>query len=875
MAKADSDIVALAREIVAGSRSLSPEALFDLAARLQEQNNIGDARRIYTIAQTSLDASMSDSAGEHAAAAVDLRNRIAIKLALSTYKDPDLPVDDRLKRAEAMLCDLLSRSASLSRAQHQESLGALGAVYKQRWSFYGRKDHLEQALLHYRTGYELGIATDLGYTAVNTAFVLDLLGDDEGGGADAPGSHPSEAARIRSEIIAILPALARLDRSLEDRWWFDCTLGEAYLGLRRYDEARLSMQKAAALKPDNWRLESTARQIAHIVRMQAKQDGLPLDRMRETPGFAALHDLLEGNSEAATSFFLGKVGLALSGGGFRASLYHIGVLARLAELDMLRHIEVISSVSGGSIVGAYYYLELRNLLQTKLDSEITRDDYIAIVKNVESGFLEGVQRNLRMRMALEPGSNWKVLTSRDSTMTDRLADLYERELYSRVRDEKHGARERYIQELLVSPAGTAPGKRFDPRYENWQRLNKVPILILNATTLNTCHNWQFTATFMGEPPARGIDSQIDGNDRLRRTYYRDAPPRYRRIRLGRAVAASACVPGLFDPLVLDELYEQGYATKLVDGGVYDNQGAASLREQDCTVLLVSDASGQTGINKRPSGDRIGVSMRANNVLMARFRQEQYQLLMALTDAGVLRGVAYVHLKKDLDAEPVDSLGCPDPSTPEKKSVLTTYGIRKDVQSRLARIRTDLDCFSDTEADALMLSGYRMMAEVFQRRIKGFPIQPPTNVEWRFRSIERIASSPTPGPEVDALNTALSVAQFQAFRALRLSAGLKAAALALCVLGAYGLFHAARVVSPYQIRVGGLIGVMAVAALIAAAAKLLLHRVFRNPNPLWQIMAAIPLLALGQPLLAILTGLVDPIYLRSGPRYRDRSPAERN
>lgn len=31
-----------------------------------------------------------------------------------------------------------------------------------------------------------------------------------------------------------------------------------------------------------------------------------------------------------------KLGLALSGGGFRASLFHIGVLARLAERDLLR-----------------------------------------------------------------------------------------------------------------------------------------------------------------------------------------------------------------------------------------------------------------------------------------------------------------------------------------------------------------------------------------------------------------------------------------------------------------------------------------------------------------------------------------------------------
>jgi predicted acylesterase/phospholipase RssA len=56
---------------------------------------------------------------------------------------------------------------------------------------------------------------------------------------------------------------------------------------------------------------------------------------------------------------VGKVGLALSGGGMRAALCHIGVLARLAELDALRHIDVISCVSGGSIVGAYYYMKLK------------------------------------------------------------------------------------------------------------------------------------------------------------------------------------------------------------------------------------------------------------------------------------------------------------------------------------------------------------------------------------------------------------------------------------------------------------------------------------------------------------------------------------
>jgi NTE family protein len=51
-----------------------------------------------------------------------------------------------------------------------------------------------------------------------------------------------------------------------------------------------------------------------------------------------------------------KLGLALAGGGFRASLFHVGVLRELARRGLLGKVEVLSTVSGGSIVGALYYL---------------------------------------------------------------------------------------------------------------------------------------------------------------------------------------------------------------------------------------------------------------------------------------------------------------------------------------------------------------------------------------------------------------------------------------------------------------------------------------------------------------------------------------
>ena len=52
-----------------------------------------------------------------------------------------------------------------------------------------------------------------------------------------------------------------------------------------------------------------------------------------------------------------NIGLALSGGGFRASIFHMGVLKYLAEKNKLEEISYISSVSGGSLlIGLIYSL---------------------------------------------------------------------------------------------------------------------------------------------------------------------------------------------------------------------------------------------------------------------------------------------------------------------------------------------------------------------------------------------------------------------------------------------------------------------------------------------------------------------------------------
>ena len=50
-----------------------------------------------------------------------------------------------------------------------------------------------------------------------------------------------------------------------------------------------------------------------------------------------------------------KIGIALSGGGVRAAVFHLGVLGRLAEDGLLEKITRISTVSGGTLVTGLVY----------------------------------------------------------------------------------------------------------------------------------------------------------------------------------------------------------------------------------------------------------------------------------------------------------------------------------------------------------------------------------------------------------------------------------------------------------------------------------------------------------------------------------------
>jgi predicted acylesterase/phospholipase RssA len=458
-----------------------------------------------------------------------------------------------------------------------------------------------------------------------------------------------------------------------------------------------------------------------------------------------------------------KIGLALSGGGFRAALFHVGVLARLAELGILRRVEVVSSVSGGSIIGALYYIHAKNLLERKRDSEISDEDYVALVETIHREFRQAVQKNLRARAFLNPAKNvW--MAKATYSRSDRIGDLYDRHFYKPAWGAPRPKRwfglldtQIAMNELKIRPAGEP--ETFRPDEDNAQRRNaKVPVLLINATTLNTGHNWRFEAVRMGEPlpdddTAREVYANVDKNMRLEPGYFEadtssDKPHRaitgaQRDFPLAVAVAASACVPALFHPLSISGLYD-GIRVELVDGGVHDNQGLQGLFDTDCTHLIVSDASGQMADQSLPATRIPGVGGRANSILGDRVRDEQLAHASERPEP-----IALMHLRKGLVGEvelPLADDGKPVEDAPKEKLAVKPlagdFGISMDAQRLLSRVRTDLDSFSDTESLALMLDAYSMTDFVLNRDprfgeflTKSPPPGSPIPERWDFHALE--------------------------------------------------------------------------------------------------------------------------------------------
>jgi NTE family protein len=387
-----------------------------------------------------------------------------------------------------------------------------------------------------------------------------------------------------------------------------------------------------------------------------------------------------------------KLGLALSGGGFRAAFFHLGVLSQLAKAGVLPRISILSTVSGGSIIGAYYVLRLQREIEQAGYGSLGPDAYVELMRKVEVEFAEGVKANMRTRTFADFVSNVKMVAPTYSR-SDRLGELLDRYFFLRAKEGRVGGKGEKV-EIAELP---------EPR-------TGVPELVINATTLNTGHAWRFERESMGESwPDSAVAWDIDRSDTyFRASGYAAMVEKRSHFSIGKAVAASAAVPGLFHPLAVSDLYEN--RLQLVDGGVFDNQGVDALIRHGCTHVIVSDAGGQMGAIEVAPTAFLGVALRSSSIQYGRVRQAclerlaKHLPLERLTIVHALKGVpARTHPWRNERGDFEDDVEDEQERPPE------IAPMRVEVQKLLAGVRTDLDAFNDVEANALMLSGY-LLAE---------------------------------------------------------------------------------------------------------------------------------------------------------------------
>ncbi|MES2716121.1 MAG: patatin-like phospholipase family protein [Pseudomonadota bacterium] len=677
------------------------------------------------------------------------QDRLAVREVVFTSKDPEHSAAWRHDEALRLLARRFGRLDDPALTD-PEVLGVAGGICKRRWQDLGQLKDLQRAAAFYTRGASAGLGDD-AYCQVNAAFlerVLAALGDNT-------PQRLQHSQALWQRIVDGLPAADIVPTG--NRWWNAASRAEALFGLGRVAEATACIRAAAQFQPQPWEMETTVRQLAHLARLL---HAAPL----QDPAVRAFFDLLVPGSSAATlGAVMGRVGLALSGGGFRAAFYHLGVLARLAELDALRHVSVLSCVSGGSIVGACYWLVLRKALRAK--PVLAREDYIALVQDLIRHVGQAVDADLRAQ--IQPSRArvaWRVLVNDQRGLLDpeQAAQALHARFYAPLVGPDDGMDDAlWMHQLPFVPAGHVPraGQAgFSPGVDNWLRRDKVPELVINATTLNTGHGWQFTPTWMGESPWT-VHEAADAVPRLEWAWYE--PRASWQMGLAHAVAASASVPGVFAPLALPTAYEQGVRVRLVDGGVHDNQGTVALLASNCNIVLVSDACGQLMLEHDDTPGLAGIPVmagRAMNMLMERVRQASFGDLQARKQSGLLQGCMFLHMKAGLDSgvlHRVDSQA----SRTVQRQVLAPSGVRKDVKKALAELRTDLDDFSPTEQLALMACGYQMACHGAARdlaAIEGLLAPPPAGMAgWVFADMHAlITSADGPTPERQALLQAL-------------------------------------------------------------------------------------------------------------------------
>lgn len=303
------------------------------------------------------------------------------------------------------------------------------------------------------------------------------------------------------------------------------------------------------------------------------------------------------------------IGLALSGGGFRAMLFHLGAIVRLNEMRLLRELDEVSGVSGGAIV---------------------------------AGRLAAVWPRLRFRVGMAVNL-WEELAAPLLEFAGRRVDI------------------RAAARALVP--GVSAARQLEAAYRN---------SVVGMTTLGDMParpRFSFLAVHLasGAPwvfERRGAESVSIGR-------LRDPSIPLARAMAASSAYPPFLAPLVLhmDPARLDHPTPVEPRAVLADGGMYDNLGLHGLWDR-CATILCSDAGGVLQPMARTSGFWLRQLVRAMEIHADRSRSLRRHVALEELRLGRKAGTLW-RTDANLSSYPVEPAFSVDPSWPPHLAEMRT------------------------------------------------------------------------------------------------------------------------------------------------------------------------------------------------------------
>jgi len=303
------------------------------------------------------------------------------------------------------------------------------------------------------------------------------------------------------------------------------------------------------------------------------------------------------------------IALCLSGGGYRAMIFHLGALWRINQLGFLKKLSRVSSVSGGSITAGVLALAWKDL----------RFNANGVADNLEELVIKRLRRFANN--TIDQGSIIKGILMPRHSISDEVTEAYKDHLFG----------DATLRDLPADGEG--------PRF------------IINATNVQSKVLWRFSRPYMGD--------------------YRVGLVSNPTTEIALAVAASSAFPPFlspaqlelqpsdFDPNIPAVLKDDAYRTTVVltDGGVYDNLGLETAWKSYETIL-VSDGGGAVDDEPDPERDWARHSYRILSLIDNQVRSLRKRQVIDSYKQGVRKGTYWGIRTNIADYALPDAMNCP-------------------------------------------------------------------------------------------------------------------------------------------------------------------------------------------------------------------------